>query len=95
MHLHEKKEKAFKVLVKAADENKRNTEFTQENLPTLDKDDTSSWTKFIEVFTNRTLRKRILVMFFNWFSVSFIIYGLNLNWKTLTGSLFLNFLIVS
>ena len=39
------------------------------------------------------LLKRSLIIWFNWFSVSFINYGLNLNWQTLTGSVFINFII--
>lgn len=48
---------------------------------------------FIDLFRSRVLRKRTLVMYFNWFTNSFILYGLSLNWQSLTGSLFTNFLI--
>ena len=41
------------------------------------------------------LLKRTLVLWFNWFAVSFIIYGLQLNWQGLTGSVFLNFVVYS
>ena len=41
------------------------------------------------------LLKRTLILWFNWFTMSFIIYGLNLNWTSLTGSVFLTFVISS
>ena len=47
------------------------------------------------VFKTPILLKRTLIIWFNWFTVSFIIYGLNLNWQTLTGSVFLNFVVSS
>jgi OCT family organic cation transporter-like MFS transporter 4/5 len=50
---------------------------------------------FLIVFKTPILLKRTLIMWFNWFVVSFIIYGLNLNWQALTGSIFLNFVVFS
>ena len=47
------------------------------------------------LFKTPILLKRTLILWFNWFTVSFIIYGLNLNWQTLTGSVFLNFIVSS
>ena len=47
------------------------------------------------IFKTPILLKRTLIIWFNWFTVSFIIYGLNLNWQTLTGSVFLNFVVSS
>ena len=49
----------------------------------------------LAVFKTAILLKRTLIIWFNWFTVSFIIYGLNLNWQTLTGSVFLNFVVNS
>lgn len=39
------------------------------------------------------LRKWTLVMFYNWFISSVIVYGLSLNWQSLTGTLFVSFVI--
>ena len=50
---------------------------------------------FLLVFRTPFLAVRAIVMFFNWFAVSFISYGLNLNWQTLTGNLFTNFVIAA
>ena len=50
---------------------------------------------FMVAFRTPILLKRTLILFFNWFVVSFIIYGLNLNWQALTGSVFLNFVVFS
>ena len=50
---------------------------------------------FSIVFRTPALLKRTLVLWFNWFAVSFIIYGLQLNWQGLTGSVFLNFVVYS
>ena len=47
------------------------------------------------IFKTPILLKRTLIIWFNWFTVSFIIYGLNLNWQTLTGSVFINFVVSS
>lgn len=51
--------------------------------------------KFSIVFKTPILLKRTLILWFNWFTVAFIIYGLNLNWQALTGSIFVNFVIYS
>merc|ERR1712079_111117 len=40
-----------------------------------------------------TLRIQVLIMYFNWFTTAFIMYGLALSWQNLTGGLFLNFII--
>jgi len=34
-----------------------------------------------------------MIMYFNWFTTAFIMYGLALSWQNLTGGLFLNFII--
>ena len=41
------------------------------------------------------LRMKTLFMYFNWFTSSFILYGIALNWQALTGGLFLNFAIAA
>ena len=46
-------------------------------------------------FRHRILILRSLIMFWNWFTNSFIIYGLGLNWKELTGNLIMNLIIGS
>ena len=48
---------------------------------------------FFDLFRHAVLRRRALVMYVNWFSNSFILYGLALNWQSLTGNLFTNFMI--
>ncbi len=48
---------------------------------------------FFDLFRHKVLLKRSLIMFFNWFANSFILYGLALNWQSLTGGLFVNFMI--
>ena len=45
------------------------------------------------LFKTPILIKRTLIIWFNWFTVSFIMYGLNFNWQALTGSVFLHFII--
>jgi len=49
--------------------------------------------KFLDIFRYPVLRRRALVMYVNWFANSFILYGLALNWQSLTGGLFVNFII--
>jgi len=39
------------------------------------------------------LRIKTFIMIVNWFSTSFLSYGISLNWQDLTGELFLNFLV--
>ena len=41
------------------------------------------------------LRMKTLFMYLNWFTSSFILYGIALNWQALTGGLFLNFAIAA
>ena len=50
---------------------------------------------FFIVLKNPVLLKHTMIIWFNWFSLSFITYGLNLNWQALTGSVFLNFVVAS
>lgn len=45
---------------------------------------------FSLIFTNAKLRIRGFVMLYCWLTTSFVVYSVNLNMKSLTGSLFLN-----
>ena len=48
---------------------------------------------FLDIVRHPTLRLQLLIMYFNWFTTAFIMYGLALSWQNLTGGLFLNFII--
>ena len=48
---------------------------------------------FLDIIKHPTLRLQLLIMYFNWFTTAFIMYGLALSWQNLTGGLFLNFII--
>ena len=48
---------------------------------------------FLDIMKHPTLRIQLLIMYFNWFTTAFIMYGLALSWQNLTGGLFLNFII--
>merc|ERR1712212_1069027 len=48
---------------------------------------------FLDIMRHPTLRIHTLIMYFNWFTTAFIMYGLALSWQELTDGLFLNFLI--
>ena len=48
---------------------------------------------YFEFFSSRIMATRTLILYYNWFVNSFILYGLGLNWQALTGSLFTNFMI--
>lgn len=50
---------------------------------------------FFTIFKSPVLRNRALIMYWNWLTASFVLYGLDLNWQTLTSSLFANFMIGS
>jgi len=49
----------------------------------------------LDIMKYPTLRIKTLIMYFNWFSSSFMLYGIALNWQGLTGGLFMNFLIAA
>jgi len=49
----------------------------------------------LDIMRFPVLRQKTLIMYLNWFSSSFMMYGLSLNWQNLTGDLFLTFLIAS
>merc|ERR1712241_1083337 len=48
---------------------------------------------FLDIMRHSTLRIQVLIMYFNWFTTAFIMYGLALSWQNLTGGLFLTFFI--
>jgi len=48
---------------------------------------------FLDIMKHPTLRCHTLIMYFNWFTTAFIMYGLALSWQELTDGLFLNFMI--
>merc|ERR1719369_2030670 len=49
----------------------------------------------LDIMKYPKLRVKTLIMYFNWFSSSFMLYGIALNWQGLTGGLFWNFLIAA
>ena len=49
----------------------------------------------LDIMKYPRLRMKTLFMYFNWFTSSFILYGIALNWQALTGGLFLNFAIAA
>jgi len=48
---------------------------------------------FLDIMRHPTLCLHTFIMYFNWFTTAFIMYGLALSWQELTDGLFLNFLI--
>jgi len=54
---------------------------------------TASKGGFLDIMRHPTLRRHVLIMYFNWFTTAFIMYGLALSWQNLTGELFVNFII--
>ena len=89
------------ILEKAAKDNGTYNEKTDELLDEIstpkseEEKDKESQVKmgFMDIFRYPVLRTRALVMYVNWFANSFILYGLALNWQSMTGTLFTNFLI--
>ncbi|XP_025098001.1 organic cation transporter protein-like [Pomacea canaliculata] len=51
--------------------------------------------KFWQLFTHRRLLVRCLIVFFNWFVVTGVYYGLGLNVGSLSGGIYINFLYAS
>jgi len=84
-------DEAKEVLYSAAKRNNLNIEKEQIVL----KRPTASGAKgsFLDIMRHPTLRMHTLIMYFNWFTTAFIMYGLALSWQDLTGGLFLNFII--
>merc|ERR1712212_268333 len=84
-------DEAREILYNAAQRNNRNIEKEKIIL----KKPTAAGQKgnFFDIMKHPTLRIHTLIMYFNWFTTAFIMYGLALSWQNLTGGLFLNFLI--
>ncbi|XP_056021360.1 organic cation transporter protein-like [Ostrea edulis] len=85
-----KNKEAVKILRKAAKAN--GVEF--EDLPSnfrLEKEDRGVREILKELFHSRKLLLRWIIIFFNWFVISFIYYGLTLHIGKLGGNLYLNF----
>jgi hypothetical protein len=83
---------AMTILDEAAEKN--GLETRAENV-TISKEDPRPRENFLKSMRSPILLKRAVVMWFNWMAASFIIYGLNLNWQDVTGSIFFNFVIAS
>ena len=98
----ERRMEAKHILRKAAELNGKVDENIDERLDSLifsndgpEMKENKKEIKFIDIFRHRVLVKRTLVMYWNWFTLAFIIYGLRLNWQTLTGNLIINVIIGS
>ena len=65
------------------------------DLKEITTDNTQHRESFLIIFKTPVILKRTLILWINWFSLSFITYGLNLNWQALTGSVFLNFVVAT
>jgi len=86
-----KMEEAKKVLSAASKKNGRPVEPDQ---IVLTKPSTAAaGGSFLDIMKHPVLRYQTLIMYFNWFTTAFIMYGLALSWQQLTGGLFLNFII--
>lgn len=89
------------ILEKAAEQNGQFNEDTPNKLDALCqplneeeiKKKKAAQLGFFDIFRIPLLRRRALVMYYNWFVNSFVLYGLSLNWQSMTGSLFTNFMI--
>ena len=84
-------EEAKKVLSDASKKNGQPLE--PEQIVLVTPKASSSKGGFLDIMKHPTLRIQLLIMYFNWFSTAFIMYGLALSWQNLTGGLFLNFII--
>jgi len=84
-------EEAKKIL---SDASKRNGKPVEPEQIILNKPSAAgSKGSFLDIMRHPTLRLHVLIMYFNWFTTAFIMYGLALSWQNLTGGLFLNFII--
>lgn len=99
-----RKEEAFKTIQKAAKVNKVNiSDSTLENLlageinmheKKVDDDDTSkNKSSILDLFKHPNLRRKALFIFFDWFVVSGVYYGLSWNTNNLGGNPYFNFLV--
>merc|ERR1719479_848815 len=84
-------EDAKKVLAEASKMNGKPVEPDQ--IVLTKPSSTAAKGSFLDIMKHSTLRLHTLIMYFNWFTTAFIMYGLALSWQELTDGLFLNFLI--
>ena len=84
-------EEAKKVLSDASKTNGKPVE--PEDIVLITPITSASQGGFLDILKHPTLRIQLLIMYFNWFTTAFIMYGLALSWQNLTGGLFLNFII--
>ncbi|XP_040570965.1 organic cation transporter protein [Lepeophtheirus salmonis] len=92
------KKKAEEILRKVVKINKGNMELFEQNIQNQiesSRRKDTSYHPYYKVFKSKTLRNRSFILFINWFTNSLVLYGLNLNWKSLTGNLFTNFSIAA
>ena len=77
-------EEAKKVLSAASKKNGRPVEPDQ---IVLTKPSTAAaGGSFLDIMKHPVLRYQTLIMYFNWFTTAFIMYGLALSWQQLTGT---------
>merc|ERR1719422_2193726 len=84
-------EEAKKVLSDASKKNGKPVE--PKDIVLITPKTSASQGGFFDIMRHPTLRIHTLIMYFNWFTTAFIMYGLALSWQQLTGGLFLNFII--
>ena len=99
IHSHHRLE-AKAILKNVASVNGTNNEKLDRNIDNLlelfndhQKTKHQATSRFSDIFTKRILLKRTVIMYWNWFTNAFIIYGFGLNWKELTGNLTINIVI--
>merc|ERR1719322_1344067 len=86
-----KMEEAQKVLSDASKKNGMPVE--PEQIVLVTPKSGASKGSFFDILKHPILRLQTSIMYFNWFTTAFIMYGLALSWQNLTGGLFLNFII--
>lgn len=69
-------------------------ELSTKILDSLDCNDNADSVPLWRIFMSRKLAVQSLIIFFNWFVVSMVYYGLSLNSVNLGGNIFVNFLLV-
>lgn len=85
-----KKEKeAEKIFNKIAKVNKRNFRYKSEEIEISVVEDRT--VRLWKILTIPVLRKRSLILMFNWLTVSFVYFGLLINTENMSGNIFLNF----
>jgi len=85
-------DEARNILALAAKRNNREITEKQIELQQPDIPTERKGTVF-DIMKYSKLRIKTFIMLVNWFSTSFLSYGISLNWQDLTGELFLNFLV--